>query len=503
MKTINKNLADYIAKQTQQTLESHFNFIERNIDEDPKPTIEHLRGLAETTVGYLYCHLSGKKEYPRPYWCLVFDKDSYQQFYKACDYCKRKGNPYPRDCKEAWKARQLLRKATTQTFFDEANRIRDIGNKANHNNVELAERDLKREAKQQWDAYQYILDVVDKKTRNPQQNQKPKRRPADPAANTTGKPSVPSQPVRKAPVRPTSNETGAAKPGARSGNQHQKPPRTSNSHEGKPSNSSNSNGSASNSKGNQKKPDNRSGAFSVIKWICIAAAVIVAAYITELFIGDPLLISHNSVESISPYIAVEEYDTPFKITPDILPESHSDADLSFSSGYENVVIDDDGSITINKVKREKGEDIPSYTVKMNSRNGVGQYATIFVDDHFTENEVMQPILSDGSVLLLTGYTEAQQGQEKIYGAFKLAEGDVDFNIQKIKIQYRSDDNAKWKTIIKDYEKEYKQEVKLDQLYAFHCSLEAPSTIKEMRIMVKTDKQYGEIREDHALSSESK
>ena len=169
MLTVNEGLGKYIEAETGNKLSEHERFYEANVGVSPLNVLYPTRTLAETVVGYLYLRLSGAGEVPQPYWCLIFRPDDYAKFETACAAAKAKGRPAPRDYREAWEARRVIRECpgVTDTFFEEANQVRRLGNKRNHEAKALSGSDPRRTAEKCWASCVYLLGVTDEVTKEP------------------------------------------------------------------------------------------------------------------------------------------------------------------------------------------------------------------------------------------------------------------------------------------------------------------------------------------------
>lgn len=162
MDKLDRELLNYIAKATNRSLDEHIAFFKENVDKNPKEMICCVRGLAEETVKYLYFFIANTNTIPGPYWCLIFNNNEFKKFSNVCDENKEKKYPYPDDYQKMWEANQLLKKTIPETFIDEANSIKKLGNMASHNNPQLAQMDLKREAEKCLDSYMYLLSEVNR-----------------------------------------------------------------------------------------------------------------------------------------------------------------------------------------------------------------------------------------------------------------------------------------------------------------------------------------------------
>lgn len=160
MENMNRELLDYIAEVTSSPLDAQLSFFNENVDKHPKEMISCVRGLAEATVTYLYYVTAGTNAIPGPYWCLIFKSNEYRCFADECDKNKKKGYTYPMDYQKMWEANQLLKSTVPDTFIEEANSVKKLGNMVLHNNPKLANLDLPREAKKCLDSYHYILSEV-------------------------------------------------------------------------------------------------------------------------------------------------------------------------------------------------------------------------------------------------------------------------------------------------------------------------------------------------------
>lgn len=162
MANLDKELLNYIAKATHSPLDAQIAFFNENVDKCPKEMISCVRGLAEATVSYLYFSAAKTNTIPGPYWCLIFKSNEFRVFKDQCDRNKRKGYPYPDDYQKMWEANQLLKAFVTDTFFFEANSVRILGNKVLHNNPDIAQMDIPREARKCLDSYNYLLSEVNR-----------------------------------------------------------------------------------------------------------------------------------------------------------------------------------------------------------------------------------------------------------------------------------------------------------------------------------------------------
>lgn len=162
MAEIDRELLNYIANVTRSPLDEQISFFNENVDKYPDQMISCVRGLAEATVTYLYYTAAKTNTMPGPYWCLIFKSNDYKCFANECDKNKKRGRAYPEDYEKMWEANQLLKTIVPETFIFEANSVKRIGNMVLHNNQQLANSDLPREARKCLDSYNYLLSEVNR-----------------------------------------------------------------------------------------------------------------------------------------------------------------------------------------------------------------------------------------------------------------------------------------------------------------------------------------------------
>ena len=162
MTGLNQGLLEHIAKRTQEPLDAQIAFFDQTVNTNPTKMISGIRALAEATVEYLYFYTAKTNSIPGPYWCLIFKSNEFRFFSDEFDKNKKKGRAYPEDYQKMWEANQLLKTAIPDTFIFEANSVKKLGNMVLHNNPQLANMDLPREARKCLDSYKYLLSEVNR-----------------------------------------------------------------------------------------------------------------------------------------------------------------------------------------------------------------------------------------------------------------------------------------------------------------------------------------------------